>query len=64
MALPIASIPELTGEVAQRFEAEAQAKYQRDLNRTEEEKKAEAEALERGFAKLRRMLAKAHLGDK
>ena len=64
MALPIASIPELTGEVAQRFEAEAQANYQRYFNRTEEEKKAEAEALERGFAKLRRMLAKAHLGDK
>lgn len=64
MALPIASIPVLTGEVAQRFEAEAQANYQRYLNRTEEEKKAEAEALERGFAKLRRMLAKAHLGDK
>lgn len=64
MALPIASIPVLTGEVAERFEAEAQATYQRYLNRSEEEKKVEAEALERGFAKLRRMLAKAHLGDK
>ena len=63
MALPIASIPVLTGEVAQRFEAEAQANYQRYLNRTKEEKKAEAEALERGFDKLRRMLAKAHLDD-
>ena len=39
MALPIASIPVLTGEVAQRFEAEAQANYQRYPNRTEEEKK-------------------------
>lgn len=64
MALPIASIPVLTGEVAQRFETEAQATYQRSLNRTEQEKKAEAEALELGFAKLRRMLNKAHLGDK
>lgn len=64
MALPIASIPVLTGEVAERFEAEAQATYQRYLNRSEEEKKVEDEALERGFAKLRRMLAKAHLGDK
>lgn len=64
MALPIASIPVLTGEAARRFEAEAQANYQRYLNRSEEEKKADAEALERGFAKLRRMLAKAHLGDK
>ena len=63
MALPIASIPVLTGEVAQRFEAEAQENYQRYLNRSEEEKQADAEALERGFAKLRRMLAKAHLGD-
>lgn len=62
MALPIASIPELTGEVAQRFEAEAQKNYQRYLNRTEEERKAEEAALERGFSKLRRMLAKAHLG--
>ena len=63
MALPIASIPVLTGEVAQRFEAEAQANYQRYLNRSEEEKQADAEALERGFAKLRRILAKAYLGD-
>ncbi len=43
MALPIASIPVLTGEAAQRFEAEAQANYQSSLNRTEQEKKAEAE---------------------
>lgn len=64
MALPIASIPVLTGEVARRFEAEAQANYRRHLNRTEEEKKAEAEAMEKGFDKLRRMLAKAHLDYK
>lgn len=64
MALQIASIPVLTGDVAHRFEAEAQANYMWLLNRTEEEKKADAEALEKGFAKLRRMLAKAHLGDK
>lgn len=64
MAIPIASIPVLTGEVANRFENEAQANYQRRLNRTEKEKKAEAEALERRFAKLRRILDKAHLGDK
>ncbi len=64
MALPIASMPVLTGEVAQRFETEAQANYQRSLNRTEQEKKAEAEILERGCAKLRRMLNKAHLDDK
>lgn len=63
MALPIASIPVLSGEVAHRFEAEAQANYQRNINRSEQEKKAEAEALDRGFAKLRRMLNKAHLND-
>lgn len=64
MALPIASIPVLTGNAARQFEAQAQANYQSLLNRTEEEKKADAEALEKGFAKLRRMLAKAHLEDK
>ena len=64
MALPIASIPGLIGEVAHRFEKEAQANYQRNINRSEQEIKAEAEALERGFTKLRRMLNKAHLGDK
>ena len=39
MALPIASIPVLTGEVALRFEAEAQANYRavsQPLGRTEE----------------------------
>ena len=40
MALPIASIPVLTGEVARRFEAEAQANYEKFLNRTPEEEKA------------------------
>lgn len=64
MALQIASIFVLTGEAAQRFEADAQANYQRYLNRSDEEKKADEEALERGFVKLRCMLAKAHLGDK
>lgn len=62
MALPIASIPELTGDAAQRFEDEAQKNYQRQLNLTDEERQAEARALEIGFSKLRRMLAKAHLG--
>ena len=64
MALPIASIPVLTGEVAQQFEERAQAVYQRYLNRTEEEKKAEEAILEKKFAELYRMLSKAHLGRK
>ncbi len=61
LILTIYNMPVLTREVAQRFESEAQANYQKSLNRTEQEKKAEAEALERGFAKLRRMLKKASL---
>lgn len=64
MALPIASIPVLTGDVARNFEESAQATYQRYLNRTEEEKKAEDKALERVFAELRQILEKAHLGGK
>ena len=62
MALPIASIPVLTGEVAQRFEAEAQANYEWYINRSEEEKKADDAILEKKFAELYSMLAKAHLG--
>ena len=60
MALPISSIPVLTGEVAQRFEAEAQANYQRYLNRTEEEK-AVRERYDRGIERVRKMLAISHL---
>ena len=41
MALPIASIPLLTGKVDQRFETEAQANYEKFLNRTPEEKSRE-----------------------
>ena len=62
MALPIASIPVLTGEVAQRFEAEAQANYEWYMNRSEEEKKADEAILEKKFAELYSMLSKAHLG--
>ena len=62
MALPIASTPVLTGEVAQRFEERAQANYQRYHNRTEEQKKADEAILEKKFAKLYSMLPKAHVG--
>ena len=61
MALPIASIPVLTGEVAQRFEAEAQTNYQKMLHRTPEEEKAVKERSNRGIEEVRRMLAKSHL---
>ena len=53
MALPIASIPVLTGEVAQRFEAEAQANYEKFLNRTPEEEKAVRERYDRGIERVR-----------
>ena len=62
MALPIASIPVLTGEVAQRFEAEAQANYEKLLNRTPEEEKAVRERYDRGIERVRKMLAKSRLG--
>lgn len=62
MALPIASIPVLTGEVAQRFEEQAQANYERYLNRTEEQRKADEATLEKKFAELYRILSNAHLG--
>lgn len=64
MALPIASIPVLTGEVARKFEAEAQKNYERVLNRTPEERKAARAEYEKGMERLHRMLAKSHLGDK
>ena len=62
MALPQASIPVLTGEVARQFEAEAQANYEWYINRSEEEKKADEAILEKKFAELYDMLSKAHLG--
>lgn len=61
MALPIASIPVLTGEVARRFEAEAQATYEKFLNRTPEEEEAVRERYDRGIERVRKMLEKSHL---
>jgi hypothetical protein len=63
MALPIATIPVLTGEVAERFEAEAQKNYEHWKNRTSEEKRADEEAYQKGMEKLHRMLAHAHIYD-
>ena len=54
----------MTGEVAQRFDERAQANYQRFLNRTEEQKKADEAILEKKFAELYSMLSKAHLGKR
>ena len=61
MALPIASIPVLTGEVARRFEDEAQKSYEQYLSSSDDEKKAAAQALEQGFAELRQILSSAHI---
>jgi len=59
MATAIATIPVLTDEVAERFEAEAQATYERCLNRTEAEKRELAERNRRGMEMVRKMLAKS-----
>lgn len=64
MALPIASIPILTGEVARQFEAEAEANYQKYINRTADEKKADDEFLNKKFEELYSILSKAHLGHR
>lgn len=62
MATAIATIPVLTGEVAERFEREAQAAYERSLCRTDAEKKELAERNRRGMELVRKILAKAKLG--
>ncbi|MGN1214137.1 MAG: hypothetical protein ACI4TR_04500 [Bacteroidaceae bacterium] len=62
MALPIATIPVLTGEVARRFEAEAQANYKKFLNRTPEEEKAIKEQYDRGMAIVKKVLENSNLG--
>ena len=61
MALPITSIPVLTGDAALRFETEAEANYQKYLNRTPEEEKAVRARYDKGLARVRKMLEKAHL---
>lgn len=62
MATAIANIPVLTGEVAERFELEAQATYEKSQNRTEDEKRDLSERNKRGMEMVRKMLAKSKLG--
>lgn len=62
MALPIASIPVLTGEVARRFETEAQKNYEKFLHRTPEEEKAIKEKYDKGMAIVRKVLENSQLG--
>lgn len=61
MATAIATIPVLTGEAAARFEAEAQATYEKSLHRTEAEKRELAERNRRGMEMVRQVLAKSKL---
>ena len=62
MAIEIASIPVLTGEVAERFEAEAQATYESYLHRTDGEEMSICERYEKGMALVHQVLAKSELG--
>ena len=62
MATATANIPVLTGEVAERFELEAQATYEKSQNRTEDEKRDLSERNKRGMEMVRKMLAKSKLG--
>lgn len=62
MAIPIASIPVLTGEVARRFEAEAQKNYEKFLHRTPEEEKAVTERYDKGMDIVRKVLKNSKLG--
>jgi formate C-acetyltransferase len=58
----VENIPVLTGEVAERFEIEAQATYEKSQNRTEDEKRDLSERNKRGMEMVRKMLAKSKLG--
>lgn len=64
MALPIASIPVLTGEVARQFEEQAQANYEKFLHRTPEEEKAVRERYDRGMEIVRMVLENSQIGRK
>ncbi len=64
MAIAIASVPVLTGKVAQKFEAEAQSNYERFLNRGESENKEIADRYERGMKLVREVLAKSRIGNR
>lgn len=61
MALAIASIPVLTGDVAERFEREAQKTYEDYTHRSEEEKKKAKAQYERGMKMVQQILAKSKL---
>ena len=61
MSTAIAAIPILTGEVAERFEKETRATYERSLSRTEEEKSELSERNRKGLEMVRKILVKSNL---
>jgi len=63
MATAIATIPVLTGEVAERFEAEAQATFEKYINRTPEEEASVRKQYEEGIAFVRQILKKSKLRE-
>ena len=52
MALAIASIPVLTGDVAEKFERQAQETYEAYIHRNEEERKTAKAQYEQGRRKV------------
>lgn len=64
MAIPIASIPVLTGEAAHRFENKPRRLITSVVLIARSRQKAEVKALEKRFAILRRIFDKVHPCDK
>lgn len=64
MALAISSIPVLTGDVADKFEHQAQKSYEAYSNRTEEEKKRIKAQYDKGMKMVQTILKKSKLKAK
>lgn len=64
MALAISSIPVLTGEVAEKFERQAQQTYETYLHRTEAQKRKAKAQYEHGMKMVQKILAKSKLKAK
>lgn len=64
MALTIASIPVLTGEVAENFERQAQQTYERCRHLTADEKNKAKSQYEQGMSMVKKILAKSRLRAK
>ncbi len=64
MALAISSVPVLTGDVAERFESEAQKTYEKYINRTEIDKKSAADRYKHAQELVQQILAKSKIGQR